>query len=161
MKISLIVALSRNRVIGIENRLPWRLPSDLKRFKAVTLGHPVIMGRKTFESIGRLLPGRTNVILSRDPAYRVEGAKVFHSLEEALSFFEREGLAQVFVIGGAQIYAQALPRAQTLYLTWVESEIEGDAYFPEWDSNDFRETEREAGQENGWSYQFQTLERLK
>ena len=142
MRLYLIAAMASNRVIGRENSLPWRLPEDLKRFKELTLGHPVVMGRKTYESIGRLLPGRENIILTRDPAYRIEGARVFVSYEEFLAD-ERGREREVFVIGGAQIYARALADAERLYLTEIEASIDGDAFFPELPPGSFEAVSRE------------------
>lgn len=136
MRLSLIVAASENGVIGRDNDMPWRLPSDLKRFKKLTMGQPIIMGRKTYLSIGRALPGRLNIVLSRDEAFQAEGVKVAASLEdalgqaaEALSSNEEAGRDECFVIGGAQIYRLALPLADRLYLTRVHAELAGDAYF--------------------------------
>ncbi|MEK6578809.1 MAG: dihydrofolate reductase, partial [Bdellovibrionota bacterium] len=144
MKISLIAALSKNRVIGKENQLPWRIPEDLKRFKEITLGKPVIMGRKTFVSIGHILPNRPNIIVSRQTGFQVEGAEVVSSLNEA---FERArtypNSNEVMVIGGAEIYKQAIELADRLYLTEIHSEIAGDSYFPHWDEARFREVTRE------------------
>jgi dihydrofolate reductase len=146
MRISLIAALSRNRVIGLENRLPWRLPEDLKRFKELTMGHPVLMGRKTAESIGKPLPGRLNLVVSRTGL----------SLKEAIDRARESGTDELFVIGGEQIYRQTLPLADRLYLTLVDSEVEGDAFFPEWDAGAFRETAREKRE----GFSFVTLERI-
>jgi dihydrofolate reductase len=120
--------MARNRVIGHNNRLPWHLPADLQRFKAVTMGHHIVMGRKTWESIKRLLPGRTSVIITRDPDFVVPGAKIVASLEQALRICGDD--PEVFVIGGAQIFRAALPLAQRLYLTTIEADIEGDTYMP-------------------------------
>jgi dihydrofolate reductase len=129
MILSCIVAVAENGVIGRGNTLPWRLPADLKRFQKLTTGHTLIMGRKTFESIGRPLPGRTSIVLTRDAAYDHPGAVVLHSLEEAL---ERcRGEAEVFAIGGAAVFREALPRAQRLYLTRVHADVAGDVRFPE------------------------------
>jgi dihydrofolate reductase len=128
-RLSLIAAVAANGVIGSDNALPWRLPEDLKRFKALTLGHPVIMGRKTYESIGRPLPGRRNIVVSRNAAYRGRGCETAASLEAALSP-PAERRMKIFVIGGAQIYAEALPLAQRLYLTEIGATIPGDARFP-------------------------------
>lgn len=142
-KISLIVAQSENRVIGREGKLPWNLPEDLKRFKAITSGHPVVMGRKTYESIGRLLPKRTNVIITRSKDYRVAGAEIAHSLKEALALAaEAPGGEEIFVIGGGEIFSEVLPQAERIYLTEVHANIEGDAYFPPVPPN-FREKGRE------------------
>lgn len=139
-RISVIAALAKNRVIGIENRLPWRLPEDLAHFKALTLGHPVLMGRKTFESLGRPLPGRTNIVITRNPAYQPEGCRVATSIPAAIALCgEAE---EVFFIGGAELYAQAIPLADRLYLTEVGIEAVGDAWFPDFDPGAFREVSR-------------------
>jgi dihydrofolate reductase len=128
-RIALIAAVDRHRVIGRNNQLPWRLPNDLKRFKELTLGHPVLMGRKTWESIGRPLPGRRNLVLSRDPAFRAEGAEVVHSPEEALQALSSSPM--LFVIGGETLYRHFLPLATDLFLTHVHTDVEGgDAFFP-------------------------------
>ena len=127
--ISMIVAVARNGVIGHANDLIWHISEDLRRFKAITTGHPVIMGRKTFESIGRPLPGRTNVVISRNENFRPEGCLVVDSFEKAVAMFPPD--EEAFVIGGAQVYAQALPIADRLYLT--EIDYEGDTRFPDWD----------------------------
>jgi dihydrofolate reductase len=161
MKLSLIAAMADNRVIGHENRLPWHLPADLQHFKAITLGKPVLMGRKTWESIGRPLPGRTNVVITRDASYQAEGCVVAHSLEEAVGA-AGEAL-EVMVIGGAQLYRQALPLAETLYLTLVHAEFRGDTRFPAWRPEEWRETARidhEADDRNPHAYSFITLERV-
>ena len=129
MKISIIVAMADKRVIGHDNRLPWHLPADLKHFKATTMGKPIIMGRKTWESIGRPLPGRTNIVVTRDPRYTADGCVVVHSIDAALQACS--GNEEVMVIGGAEFYRQVLPEASTLYLTLVHDEFEGDALFPE------------------------------
>lgn len=129
--ISMIVAVARNGVIGHANDLIWHISEDLRRFKAITTGHPVIMGRKTFESIGRPLPGRTNVVITRNGHFRPEGCLVADSFEKAVAMFPPD--EEAFVIGGAQVYAQALPIAQRLYLTEIEADYEGDTRFPDWD----------------------------
>jgi dihydrofolate reductase len=141
-RISVIAALARNRVIGIDNRLPWRLPEDLAHFKALTLGHPILMGRKTFESLGRPLPGRTNIVITRNPDYRNEGCQVAASIPAALALCA--DVDEVFFIGGAELYAQVIPLADRLYLTEVAIEAEGDAWFPDYDRNAFREVSRES-----------------
>ncbi|OFZ52902.1 MAG: hypothetical protein A2428_05085 [Bdellovibrionales bacterium RIFOXYC1_FULL_54_43] len=142
MKVSLIAAVAKNQVIGKEGTLPWHLPDDLKRFKRITMGHPIIMGRKTFESLGRALPGRLNIIISRTPEFHApEGTVVARSLDEALK--AAADAEEVFVIGGAQIYDLALSRADRLYLTMIDQEIAGDAFFPEWSFSEFREIFRE------------------
>jgi dihydrofolate reductase len=143
-KLSLIVAMSENRVIGVNNHLPWNIPEDLKRFKAITLNHPILMGRKTFESIGKILPKRTNIVITRDRTYRVEGGAVCHSLDEALDWAKRSpGSDEIFVIGGSEIFKQALPLAATIYLTEVHWPFEGDTFFPDFPEADFQETSRE------------------
>lgn len=134
MKVSLIVAVADNGCIGINNALPWHLPEDLKYFKRVTMGKPIIMGRKTFDSIGKPLPGRTNIVITHDQNYSREGIKIVHSLDEALKVAEAvahiDGQDEVMVIGGAGIYALCLPRADRLYYTRVHASVNGDAFFP-------------------------------
>lgn len=139
-RISVIAALAKNRVIGIENRLPWRLPEDLAHFKALTLGHPILMGRKTFESLGRPLPGRTNIVITRNAHYQPEGCLVADSIPAALALCGDAD--EAFFIGGAELYAQAIPLADRLYLTEVDIEAAGDAWFPEYDTHAFREVSR-------------------
>jgi dihydrofolate reductase len=140
----LIVAMSENRVIGVDNRLPWSIPEDLKRFKRITNGHPIVMGRKTYESIGRVLPGRTNIVITRERLYRVEGGAVVHSLDEALEWARRSpGADEIFVIGGAEIFRLALPLAHRIYLTEVKWPFEGDTFFPDFDERQYREVTRE------------------
>lgn len=133
MKLSMIAALAANNVIGRDNQIPWRLSTDLKRLKALTMGHHVIMGRKTYESIGRPLPGRTNVVITRQQGYAPDGAEVVHTLEEAVRLAERNGDSEAFILGGAEIYAQAMHRADRMYLTRVHADVEGDTYFPDFD----------------------------
>lgn len=129
MKISLIVAKSKNSVIGKNNQLPWHLPADLKHFKQITLGKPIIMGRKTFDSIGKPLPGRRNIIISRDKKLLIEGCDVFHSIDDALNAVKHE--SEVMIIGGANLYAQTIARATYIYVTLIDAEMEGDTFFPE------------------------------
>ncbi len=129
MKISIVVAVAENGVIGKDNQLPWRLSSDLKHFKKLTTGHAVLMGRKTYESIGRPLPKRTNLIVTRNTEYQAAGCEVFTSIEQALEFAQKANETEVFVIGGAQIYQQIMPQVDTVYLTKVKAEVVGDAYF--------------------------------
>lgn len=131
MGMSIIVAMTRSHVIGAANTLPWHLPEDLAHFKRVTLGRPIVMGRKTYESIGRPLPGRRNIIITRDSAFEASGCERTDSLEKALQLAQSaaDG-AEYFVIGGGEIYAQALPQAERLYVTWVEAEVAGDTSFP-------------------------------
>jgi dihydrofolate reductase len=127
----MIVAVANNGVIGVNNTLPWHLPEDLKRFRALTMGHHIIMGRKTYESLGRLLPGRTTVIVTRNLNYQVDGAVVVHSLDDAMRFCKQD--EELFLIGGAQLYQDGLPHVQKLYITRVDIEVEGDAFLPEMD----------------------------
>ncbi len=163
--IALIWAMTRNRVIGRDNTLPWRLPADLTHFKALTSGHPVIMGRKTFESLGRPLPNRTNIIITRNRTFSASGCHVVHSLDEALRLgaqHESRDGPILFVIGGENLYSQALQLADRLYITLVDAEIEGDARFPEFDLDDWREVERlvqPADTKNIYACTFLTLER--
>ena len=162
--IALIVAVARNGVIGADNKLPWHLPGDLKHFKAVTLGKPVVMGRKTFESIGRPLPGRLNIVVTRDHDYLAtnpvaNGVTLVHSLEAALQLADvaaqSAGVAEIAVIGGADIYRQALPLATTVYLTRVELEVSGDACFPGLDPARWRRTESVQGEDAGVVYHIE------
>lgn len=139
--LSIIAAVAKHHVIGIDNTLPWRLPEDLKRFKALTMGHHIVMGRKTYESLGRLLPGRTTVIVSRNQDYTVPGALVVASLQQALEACGND--EEIFVIGGAELYREALPMADRLYLTEIDAEFAGDAYFPEYPQSRWREVARE------------------
>lgn len=141
-RVSVIAALAKNRVIGIDNRLPWRLPEDLAHFKALTLGHPILMGRKTFESLGRPLPGRTNIVITRNTGYAPENCQVARSIPDALALCE--GIDEVFFIGGAELYAQTIPLADRLYLTEVDICPEGDAWFPDYDRKMFKEISRES-----------------
>lgn len=129
MKISIVVAIAQNGIIGIENKLPWRLSSDLKHFKRLTSQHAILMGRKTYESIGKPLPQRTNLVVTRNVAYKAEGCEVFQTIGEALDFARRSGESELFVIGGAQIYRQLLPKADKIYLTKVKADVTGDASF--------------------------------
>jgi dihydrofolate reductase len=166
MKLALIWAMSRNRVIGRNNALPWHLSEDLRYFKRVTMGKPIIMGRKTWESIGRPLPGRTNIVITRDQSFQAAGVRVVHSLDEALRLADHigviEGADETVVIGGAEIYALALPKAERLYLTQVHAEIEGDAWFPEFEQSSWQELAREdfaAAGPNPYAYSFIVLEK--
>lgn len=160
-RISLIAAVARNGVIGSDNALPWKLPEDLKRFKALTLGHPVIMGRKTYESIGRPLPGRRNIVISRNAAFAAAGCETAASLDAAIAACT--GITdEIFIIGGAQIYAEALPRAQRLYLTEIEAAYPGDVQFPDFDRSAWGETMREPNRsESGIDYAFAVYDRAR
>jgi dihydrofolate reductase len=131
MRLSIIAALAANGVIGRDNRLPWRLSADLKRFKALTMGHHLVMGRKTFASIGRPLPGRTTIVITRDEGFKADGVQVAHSIDDALAMARNDD--EVFVAGGADIYRQVLHLADRMYLTRVHADVEGDATFPEFD----------------------------
>lgn len=145
MKFCLIVAMTTGkRVIGRDNKLPWHLPEDLKHFKALTMGHPIIMGRKTWDSIGRPLPGRTSIVVTRDRKLQIPGATVVHSLEEALAPY-RNTKDQVFMIGGSSLFEESLPIADRIYVTWIDEEIEGDVYFPEFDVSKFKVVEEFLG----------------
>lgn len=163
MKLSIIAAMARNRTIGINNTLPWRIPEDLKRFKALTMGHRIIMGRKTFDSIGKPLPGRTTVIVTRNRGLPVPaGCLVTHSLEEAIAACA--GNLEVFVAGGAELYAQALSLADTLYLTELQQEVDGDAHFPEFGRSVWQEIARERRSQTepqALEYHFVTYRRRK
>ncbi|MDD5299237.1 MAG: dihydrofolate reductase [Gallionella sp.] len=139
--LSIIVAMATNRTIGINNTLPWRIPDDLKHFKKLTMGHHMIMGRKTFESIGKPLPGRITVVVSRDRSLKIDGCTVAHSLQEAVAACAND--PQIFVVGGADIYAQALGLADTLYITEIQRDVIGDAWFPEFDRSEWQEVSRE------------------
>lgn len=160
-RLVLLAALDRNRAIGKDNALPWHLPDDLKRFKRLTLGHPVVMGRKTYESIGRALPGRTNLVVTRDRELAIAGTIVVHSLEAALA--AAGSATEVFVIGGEQIYRLALPHADRLELTEIDTAIEADAWFPDWDRAAFRETAREPHTDvtTGLRFSFVTYDRVR
>ena len=142
MKINLIAALSENYVIGHNNQLPWRLPADLKHFKTLTTGNIILMGRKTYDSIGKALPNRINAVISRNKALNLPDALVFNSLEQAFEYYQHE--AEIFIIGGAELYKQALSLADYLYLTWVKAHIEGDALFPVLDQTKWIEQNRES-----------------
>lgn len=158
--VSVIVAVAENGVIGDKNTLLWHISEDLRNFKRVTSGHPVIMGRKTFDSLGRPLPNRTNVVITRQNL-EIEGCKVVHSLEEALSLFSPE--EEVFVIGGAQIYAEALPLADRFYLTRVHHAYEGDTSFPKWNESEWNlmESERfERGEKYEYPFTIEIYERI-
>jgi dihydrofolate reductase len=158
--ISFIVAMDKNRVIGNKNRLPWHLPADLQYFKRVTMGHPVIMGRKTYESIGRPLPGRENIILTRDENYTVDGCTVLHSVSD-IKELEKQNNDELFVIGGAEIFKETFTIANRLYITMIEEEFEGDTYFPNFDKNEWVLVSKEKGprdEKNPYNYYFLVYE---
>ncbi|WP_108125745.1 dihydrofolate reductase [Saccharospirillum mangrovi] len=166
MRIALIWAMATNGVIGRDNKLPWYLPGDLQYFKRVTSGKPVIMGRKTYDSIGKPLPNRTNIIVTRDTAFQADGCQVVHSLEDAIHLAEAQvavsGGDEAIVMGGAEIYAQALPKADRLYVTLVHADVEGDAQFPAIDFAAWQEIAREdynAEGPNPYDYSFIVYDR--
>lgn len=163
MIISLIWAMTDDRVIGIENRLPWKLPADMKWFRQHTLGKPVIMGRSTFESFGaKPLPDRKNIVISRNPDYQPAGAETAQSLDDALK--KAGNVAEVMIIGGSSIYQQMLPRADRLYMTLIHADLEGDAWFPEFDQSLWVVQERHdnsADDKNPYDYSFTVLVRNK
>lgn len=164
MKMSLIAAMAANRVIGRDNRLPWHLPADLKRFKRLTMGHTLIMGRKTFESIGRPLPGRSTVVVTRQAGYAPPGVRVAHSVREALDLAEGD---EVFIAGGAELFAETLPLADRLHLTLIEKDFEGDTLFPDFDPAEWRLVEEERHEpdetdaEVPYGYTFQIYDRRR
>jgi len=161
MKISLIVAMAENRVIGVDNRMPWHLSADLKRFRKITSGNPVVMGRKTHESIGRPLPDRVNVVLTRDSSYQAKGCIVVHNLEQAMRAAGEA--AELMVIGGAGLYREFLPLADRIYLTLIHRAFDGDTFFPTIDWPEWREVAREEfeqDEQSGLSYAFIDYERV-
>lgn len=141
MKIAVIVAMASNRAIGLNNQIPWHLSADLKKFKAITMGCPILMGRKTHESIAKPLPGRSNIIISRNPHYRAKGCLVFSRVEAALDACQQHD--EIFVIGGASLYESMLPRADSIYLTQINKAFKGDVFFPFIDKRDWKEVARE------------------
>jgi dihydrofolate reductase len=160
--ISLIAAVSENGVIGAQNRLPWHLPDDLRHFRAITTGHTVITGRKNYDSIGKPLPNRRNIVITHQRGFHAPGCLVVNSLEEAIALTSAE--SEVFVIGGAQLYAQALPLATRLYLTEVHATVAGDTYFPILEPGDWQETAREphaADERHAHAFSFVVLERKR
>ena len=158
----MIAAMADDRVIGIDNSLPWKLPNDMKWFRQNTLGKPIIMGRKTFESFGaKALPGRTNIVITRDHSYKADDCIVVHSVDEAIS--AAGDVEEVMIIGGASFYEQMLPRADRLYITFVHTKLDGDAWFPEWNESDWRQIERidhGADEKNPHAHSFVILERV-
>jgi len=140
-RISILVAMASNRTIGLNNTLPWRCPEDLRLFKALTMGHHIIMGRKTYDSIGKPLPGRTTLVVTRNRTLKIDGCITAHSLQEAIAACGSD--EEIFIVGGAELYAQALPLADTLYITEILQDVVGDAHFPEFDKNQWLETSRE------------------
>ena len=162
MIITLIAAVSQNRGIGLENDIPWHLSDDLKRFKKITMGHHMVMGRKTFESLGGKLPGRVHIILTRSPNYQAEGCVVVHSLDQAFAYARQQGEVETFVIGGGEIYRQALSRADRICLTRVHAEVQADTFFPNFDESQWQVAERwfhPADENNDYPSTFMVLER--
>jgi len=166
-RLAMIVAAAENGVIGRHNALPWRLPEDLRYFRRVTMGKPVIMGRRTFESIGRALPGRCNIVVTANRGFAAEGVRVVHGFDEALALAravaEIDGAEEIMLIGGAQLYALGLPRVERIYLTRVRGAIPGDAFLPPVDWAQFREAAREvhgAYGDNPWDYSFLVYDRV-
>ena len=160
MTLALIVAMARNRVIGHQNKMPWHLPAELAYFKRITVGHPIIMGRKTYESIGRPLPGRQNIVVSRNTDFTAPGVEVVHSMADAIA---RTGGVNAFVIGGATLYLEALPFADQLYITEVDAMPEGDTFFPALNEHEWRESSRERREkdaQNSLAVEYVVLERL-
>ena len=157
--ISIIVAASENMVIGKKGGLPWYIPEDLKRFKNITTGHPIIMGRKTHQSIGRPLPNRTNIIITRDATYKAEGGIVVNSVEQALQQAQgNPGAQEIFIIGGGEIYQQVMNKVERIYLTLIKGDLDGDVYFPDY-SGFNKVIEEENHQSGDYSYKYMTLER--
>ena len=153
--------MTRDRVIGRDNGMPWHLPDDLKRFKALTMGKPMLMGRKTFESIGKALPGRLSLVMTRDPNWRAQGVVVVRSLEDA--FVRAAAAAEVSIVGGADVFRLALPLAQRIYLTTIHGDISGDTFFPAIDPGDWREIDRmehPVDERHAYPMTFSTLERV-
>jgi len=166
MKLAMIVAMANNNVIGLNNDMPWHLPADLQWFKKTTLGSPIIMGRKTYESIGRPLPGRLNIILSRDTKLKIDGCTVVNSLEDALNIAKEADNSkdEIFITGGAHLYNKFLADVDTLYLTQIDAELEGDTFFPDYTKYNWQEkqrTETPADDKNPYALTFLKLERLK
>lgn len=164
----IVVARAENAVIGCNNRLPWRLPKDLQYFKAVTMGHPIIMGRKTYDSIGRPLPGRPNIVVTRQSDWSAEGVIVKHSLDDALAvagtLCTELNVSRIMLIGGANLYEQAFARCKRLYLTEVHARVAGDTYFPDFDRTEWQELARESHQaddSNPYDYSFVVMERMQ
>lgn len=159
-RINLIAAMANHRIIGCDNQMPWHLPADLKHFKSITLKHPIIMGRKTYQSIGKALPGRHNIVVTRDPFFTLTDAEVVHNLELAIEACA--DAREIMVIGGANIYQQMIAQADRLFLTLIEIEVEGDATFPDWQGLGFKQTaveKHQPDQKNPYVYRFVTLER--
>ncbi len=164
MLISLIVAMDQNRGIGQDNQIPWRLSADLKNFKTLTMGHHLIVGRKTAESIGRPLPGRAGVLITRSESFTLPGWDTVHSLDEAITFARQRGETEAFIGGGAAIYAESLPLANRIYLTRVHARVEADTFFPEFDESEWEimeNQEHSADEKNEFPFNYQVFERIQ
>ena len=159
--INIIVAHSKNMAIGKANSLPWHLPDDLKRFKKLTTGHPIIMGRKTYQSINRPLPDRTNIVVTRDMGLEIPGCVVVHSAAEAIKKAQEFDQEEIFIIGGAEIYKETLPLADRLYVTVVDMYVDGDAFFPEYSNKFSKKISEEPGEFEGLKYSYIVLEKDK
>ena len=160
MIISIIAAMDRNRGIGVDNKLPWRLSIDLKRFRELTMGHHIIVGRKTFESIGRPLPGRRMIVVTRDGNYKAEGCDVAHSVEDAINLARERGESELFICGGGEIYSQSIGIADRMYLTLVDAEVAADTFFPEFDQREWSEREsfyQPADEKNQYAFNFKLM----
>jgi dihydrofolate reductase len=160
--ISIIAAMDRKRGIGVDNNLPWRLSADLKRFRELTMGHHIIVGRKTFESIGRPLPGRRMIVVTRDGNYKADGCDVAHSVEDAINLARERGEIEVFICGGSEIYARSIEIVDRMYLTLVEAEVAADTFFPEFDEREWSEREsfyQPADEKNQYAFTFKLVKR--
>ena len=160
MKLSLIAAVSRNNVIGKDNKMPWHFPADLQFFKTTTLGKPIIMGRKTWESLGRILPGRRHIVVTRNKDYTAEGVEIIHSTDAALK--QASNVDEAVIIGGAHLYEEMLPLTDRLYLTEIDAEFEGDTFFPEWNKEEWEVVSSEthpADEKNSFPYRFVVYDR--
>ncbi len=161
MKISIIVAMASNQTIGLNNKMPWHLSADLKKFKQITMSSPILMGRKTYDSIGHPLPGRDNLIISRNPEFKQDSCLVFNSVEKAISAYHNHD--EIFIIGGASLYEKMLPKANFLYLTQINKAFKGDTFFPPINALDWKEVEREDFTKDpsvDFTYSFLKLERI-
>src|SRR5215470_5593298 len=156
--------MDKKRGIGVDNKLPWRLSADLKRFRDLTMGHHIIVGRKTFESIGRLLPGRRMIVVTRDSAYKAEGCDAAHSVEDATRLARERGESEVFICGGAEIYVQSISIVDRMYLTFVDAEVAADTFFPEFDEREWSEQEssyQPADEKNQYAFNFKLMIRKR
>jgi dihydrofolate reductase len=164
MIISLLVAMDENRAIGKDNHLPWRLSSDLKRFRELTMGHHILVGRKTFESIGKPLPGRQTIVVTRNESFRPESCLIAHSVESGIGLAQERGESELFICGGADIYAQSLWLADRMYLTLVHTVVDADTFFPEWVSDDWTEEallRHDADEKNQFPFTFKLLNKKR